>query len=141
MSKTTYISPTHSAINDTTAIRTAVKEKTFTAQIFVGQRVGYSEAIIPIEEAENFLHDFCNSIGFCVTITPTKFIYRNVSAAGVPNKGEEPGFIVEIIQYPLYPLETFTLKSRAETIAIALKELYQQNKVTIVYQDETTTIN
>jgi hypothetical protein len=141
MSKTHYITPTYNTRTDTYTIRTCVSEKTFTAQIFVGQRIGYSDIIIPIEEAENYLHEYCNSVGFCVTITPTKFIYKNVAAAGTPNKGEEPGFIVGIIQYPLYPMAESKLKERTEAIAIALKELYQQNKVTIVYPDETTTIN
>jgi len=125
----------------TMQMRSITFSKTFTAQIFVGQRVGYSEAIIPIEEAEKYLQDFCNTVGFCVTITPTKFIYKNVAASGEPISGWEPGFIVGIIQYPLYPVDESVLRARAETLANTLKDMYQQKKVTIVYSDETKTIN
>jgi hypothetical protein len=139
--RTEYLPPRFNPVDQTYKMQTCAIEETFTAQIYVGQRADYSDIIIPIEEAENFLHEYCDSVGFCVTITPTKFIYKSISAKGVPNKGWEPGFIVGIIQYPLYPTPIPVLRERTEQIAMALKDLYQQNKVSIVYSDETKTLN
>ena len=118
---------------------TVIFENTFTAHIYVGQRVSYSDTILPLELAENYLHQYVDKVGCCVTITPTKFIYSS-NRLSAPIAGEEPGFIVSLINYPIYPEILSSTRDKAYAIATALKEIYHQEKVSIVYPDITQTI-
>lgn len=118
-----------------------IQENSYWANIYVGQRVEYTSEIIPIDIAKRYLHDYCNKIGLCVTITETTFIYKNEDrATSRVIDGEEPGFIVGLINYPLYPAQIQVIHDAAEEIATYLKSIYKQLKVTIVYPDITKTI-
>jgi hypothetical protein len=48
-----------------------------------------------IEVAKKVCREFCDSIGWCVTVTPTTYVYRG---------GEELGFIVDAINYACFPV-------------------------------------
>ncbi len=74
------------------------------------------------------MHNFCDLIGFCVTVTNTNFIYT---------RGEEPGLIIGLINYPRSPKEFDFLKKQAVIIAKNLMNILKQEKVTIVFPDET----
>jgi len=115
------------------------QEKTYTAHIYVGKRVAYSKTILPITLAEKYLHEYADKIGLCVTIVDTKYIYTS-NRMTEQIDGEEPGFIVGMINYPLYPETPESIQTKAREIATALKGLYQQQKVTIVFPDITETI-
>jgi len=101
---------------------------TFTATIYVGLRVHYTETIHSLAKVEQFLRNYCDTTGFCVTVTPTKYIYKN---------GEEPGAAIGIINYPRFPSSPVMLKERALFIAEKLLALLEQGKVSVVFPDET----
>lgn len=111
---------------------------TFTSQIYVGFRVRYTNKVHSIDEVYAYLHDYCNKIGFCVTVAPTTYIYTWEPASGCV--GEEPGCVVGIINYPRFPTESAILRSRAIEIARGLLKLLEQGKVSVVFPDETVMI-
>ena len=70
-------------------IRLTKKEvDTFTAQIYLGLREGYGTLIHNEREVREVLQDYVNNNKFCVTVTPTEFIYTN---------GREEGAIIGLI--------------------------------------------
>lgn len=101
---------------------------TYTASIYVGTREQYTPTVRSIEMAREFLRDWVNREGLCVTLTPTEYIYTN---------GGEPGFIVGLINYPRFPDEAAHIRRKALAMAEGLRELYKQLKVTVVFPDET----
>ncbi len=68
-----------------------------------------------IVQAKHIVRAFCWDRGWCVTVTPTDFIYSG---------GEESGFIVGIENYPRFPstLDELTEKAKelAERLALSL---------------------
>lgn len=102
--------------------------ETITAKIYLGLREGYSRKIHSLNELKNFLQRYVNKTGFCVTVTPTNFIYT---------EGREPGAIIGLINYPRFPKTKKELKQRAEEIAKLCKDKYKQNRISIEYQDRT----
>lgn len=102
--------------------------KTFTATIYVGtKRERYSE-VRPIDIARNKLQEYVNRVGFCVTLTPTEYIYTN---------GSEPGFAIGLINYPRFPADMESIRGKAIEIALEMLETFEQFKVSIVFPDET----
>jgi len=79
-------------------------------------------------EAENILQEFCNNVGFCVTVKPTKFIYTG---------NNEEGIEVGIINYPRFPLSNSIIRSHAVEIATRLMHEFNQDRVSIVCSDQT----
>ena len=102
--------------------------ETITAKIYLGLREKYSKKIHTIEELKDLLQDYVDKTGFCVTVTPTNFIYTD---------GREPGAIIGLINYPRFPKTKNELKQRAEEIAKLCKQKYKQNRISIEYQDKT----
>lgn len=105
------------------------KIKTFTANIYVGTRHGYSvDALSSVDEIRQWLQIFCNGVKLGVTLTQTEFIYVD---------GNEPGVIIGLINYPRFPRPVEEIKSLATNIAKDLMALCQQERVSIVFSDET----
>lgn len=102
--------------------------ETITANIFVGLREGYTEKVRDPNEVVDFLQEYVNKVGLCITITPTTFVYKD---------GREQGVVIGLINYPRFPTTKDKLKQTAEEIAGLCKDKYKQNRVSIVYQDET----
>lgn len=71
---------------------------------------------------------YCNEVGFCVTVTPTSYVYRG---------GEEAGFIVGLINYPRFPASPFEIASKAVQLADRLREALGQESYSIQYPDQT----
>ena len=106
-----------------------IKEvETYTVNIYVGMREGYSDKITDIKLAEQICQEYCDEIGYCITVTPTKFIYK---------VGFEPGCIIGLINYPRFPEEKERIKHHAFSLAKLLKKEYKQNRVSIVCSDKT----
>lgn len=101
---------------------------TWQAQIFCGLRVGYTEEILSIEKVYRTCQEYVDEDGWCVTITPTKFIYKN---------GYEPGAIIGIIDYPRFPSHHQNLKNRTVELAKRLLVKLEQLRISIVFPDET----
>jgi hypothetical protein len=104
------------------------KVKTYTAQIYVGLREGYGEQIHSIGEVWCVCQEFVNKVGFCVTVTPTQFLYMN---------GMEPGAIVGTINYPRFPSSRKNLKTKTLQLATNLMLEFKQCRVSVVFPDET----
>lgn len=115
-------------------------QPTYWARIWVGTRVAYTDEILDISMARKLLHDYVDTVSSCVTLTETEFIYKSKARTGEKIDGEEPGFVIGIIQYPLYPASIETLRKHAEHLAVCLKDAYKQLKVTVVFPDITLTL-
>lgn len=104
---------------------------TYTAQIYVGLRVGYSEQLYSLKEVRGLCQEYADSVGLCVTVTPTEFIYT---------KGYEPGVIVGLINYPRFPSEFVDIEFHALALAGKLKDALEQNRVSVVFPHKTVMI-
>lgn len=106
-----------------------VKAEKFTASIYVGLKVNGAGIIHSITAVEDICQKFCDDVGFCVTVTPTKYIYSN---------GWEQGAIVGIINYPRFAQSATTLENRALLLATELMLGLDQKRVTIDFPSHTT---
>jgi hypothetical protein len=115
---------------------------TFTAQIYVGTREQYTPEVRSIDMAREFLHEYVNRVGLCVTLTPTEFIYTGKAIEGTEHKTNagESGFVVGLINYPRFPVDPSVIREHALTIGKGLLELFKQFKVSIVFPDQTVMI-
>ena len=102
--------------------------ETITAKIYLGLREGYTNKIHSINELKDFLQKYVDKKSYCVTITPTNFIYKD---------GREKGAIIGLINYPRFPSNKKEIKRKAEEIASLCKDKYKQNRVSIEYQART----
>jgi hypothetical protein len=105
-----------------------VEVETYTATIYCGLREGYSERIHKREEVRKIAQEYCDKVGLCVTLTDLEFIYT---------KGNEPGVAVGLINYPRFPASKKEIRKKALTLAEILKENLKQNRVSILFPDET----
>lgn len=106
-----------------------MKEVTsYSAQIWVGLRVQYSELIHDIDEVRDLCDQYVNEEKQCVTITETEFRYVD---------GWEPGVIVGFVNYPRYPMEPKEIKARALQLAEILMYGLDQYRVTVTFLDKT----
>lgn len=101
---------------------------TYTATIYCGLREGYSAIIHEKREVEQIAQKYCNDVGLCVTLTDTKFIYK---------EGNEPGVAIGLINYPRFPNTRKKIKKTALDLAEIIKENFKQNRISIVLSDET----
>ena len=102
--------------------------ETITAKIYLGLKGGYTNKIHTIDEVKNFMQDYVDKTSFCVTITPTTFIYKG---------GRENGAIIGLINYPRFPSNRKEIKRKAKEIASLCKKEYAQKRVSIEYQSRT----
>lgn len=101
---------------------------TFTATIYVGSYVNETKKTIKRSVVEETLKAYCDSVGFCVTLTDTQFIY---------SEGSEPGFIVGLINYPRFPKTKKDIMEHAFVIAFMLKTVCKQQRVSFVTDSKT----
>ena len=111
-----------------------IKNKTFTANAVLGLVLGYSQKSISISEFKKVLVSAQqkiyqqHAIGLSVKLSTAEIIFLGQ---------EEPSIDLQIIQYPKFPQTEETLKKVfLEFIEILMLEL-QQNRVVIVFTDET----
>lgn len=103
-------------------------ETTFTATIYVGFRERYTEEVRAIDLAYETLQKHADKGGLCVSVTPTRFIYKD---------GNEPGIAVGLINYPRFPETPQQIKNTALFLAGELMVAFKQLKVSVVFPDET----
>lgn len=82
----------------------------------------------PLEQAEQVCREYCYETGFCVTVTPTRYIYTG---------GEETGFVVGLINYPRFPSEPAAILVRAHELGERLMERLCQSSFTIETPEQT----
>ena len=102
---------------------------TYTATIYVGLRDAENGVVHNISRVETICQNYCDEVGLCVTVTPTRFIYTH---------GNEAGAIIGLINYPRFPLTRDEIKARARQIASVLKASLHQKRLSIVCSDKTT---
>jgi hypothetical protein len=110
---------------------------TYTGSLSVGFRAGYTDLIHDKSEAVAVIQEYCNRVGLCVTVTDTTFIYTQSPAT--PH-GFEPGIVVGFINYPRFPCEPEDIRKHATAVGELLKAALGQNRVTVVYPDETSMV-
>jgi hypothetical protein len=71
---------------------------------------------------------FCDEIGYCVTVTPTTYVYRD---------GEEEGVVVGLINYPRFPDHPARIEDTAIRLGMRLKKALGQESFSV--QTPTTT--
>jgi len=109
-------------------------KKTFTAKIAVGFREGYGDKVHSLEEAYDIAKDYCNRIGLCVSVTPTRFIYTQSLAT--PD-GFDDGCFIELIAYPRFPSSKYDIiKDAIELAKIFIKE-FNQIRISVIATDQT----
>ena len=81
-----------------------------------------------IDHAMHHCRAYCDDVGFCVTVTPTDYIYRD---------GQEDGFIVGLINYPRFPATPEQIFKIANEIADKLRRHLYQDSYSIQTPTET----
>jgi hypothetical protein len=103
-------------------------EPTYNATIYVGLKRRYDGRVTSFEDAEKLIQEWVDNISYCVSVTRTKYIYKN---------GNEPGLIVGLINYPRFPQTSSQIRSYALDLAELMMKSFEQFRVTIVTNDET----
>lgn len=85
-------------------------------------------------DADILCDEFCNEVGFCVTVARTRYIYRNCP----PN---EDGVVIGLINYPRFPMTPEQLWARAEDLAERLRVKLKQESYSIQAPDKTVWIS
>lgn len=102
--------------------------QTFIANIYLGLKEGYGNQTKSIEDVYSICQKYCDEIGLCVTVSPTKFIYKS---------GCEDGCVVGLINYPKFPSTPDILTILACDLARLLKEAFKQIRVSVVTSRKT----
>lgn len=105
-----------------------IKVENHSASIYVGLHVRNTGADYTIASAESICQKYCDDTGFCVSVTPTKYVYT---------KGGEEGVIVGIINYPRFPSDSATLRERTIILATELMLGLEQKFVSIDFANDT----
>lgn len=64
-----------------------------------------------IADAQRVCREYCMEVGFCVTVTPTEFLYTG---------GQETGFVIGLINYPRFPLTSGEIDEHAIALGMRL---------------------
>lgn len=72
--------------------------------------------------------EYCDAVGFCVTVTPTEYVYTG---------GQESGVIVGLINYPRFPIDPISLLCHAREIGDLLLDRLEQQSYTIETPETT----
>lgn len=79
-------------------------------------------------KARDVCRNFCFVKGLCVNVTKNNYIYTG---------GEETGVIVEIINYPRYPLTKEEIDESTYDLGLKLRDQLCQDSFTVVNPDNT----
>ena len=95
------------------------RAQSFPVTIYIGGR--YPKAIKVVEK-------YCNEVGYCVTIRPTLYVYKD---------GQESGVEVGLINYPRFPADPTTIVNKAIEIAERLRVELDQESFSIQTPHDT----
>jgi hypothetical protein len=79
-------------------------------------------------KAHAICREYCDSVGFCVSVTPTSYVYTG---------GDEIGVIVGLINYPRFPSTADEMFNHAKSLGIQLMHQLGQDSFTIETPVET----
>ncbi len=111
--------------------------KTFNATINLGLTRGYSNESISKQEVIRFIQSYQNSL-----ISKEKiYLSASVSENIIVLSGQtEPHLKIEFINYPRFPYPENILKQSINNLGKLLMNKFEQNRIVIVYTDETIMI-
>ena len=95
------------------------RARSFPVTIFIAGSYG---------KAMKILQEYCDEIGFCVTIEHTYYIFKG---------GKEDGIIVGLINYPRFPDEPSNIIDKAKEIAEKLRVGLDQESYSIQTPHDT----
>ncbi len=101
---------------------------TWTAHIYLGLRDPETHFRYPIHDARALCQRYVDDVGFCLTFTPTEFLYTG---------GSEPGVIIGTINYPRFPKSPALLRGIVRDLARRLGREFNQDRLSIVFEDKT----
>lgn len=104
---------------------------TFLATISLGLKEGYDGKTHSLYAVESICQQYCDDVGLCVTVTPTKFVYKN---------GGEDGCFIGLINYPRFPADRSAIVGHAVSIAKQCMAAFKQQRVSIICSDGTITL-
>lgn len=81
-----------------------------------------------IAQAKQACREFCYEAGLCIHIEPVDFIYTG---------GEETGFKIGLVNYPRFPSDSASLRTKALNLAGALQHRLCQHSYLVVGPDQT----
>ena len=79
-------------------------------------------------DAVRICRQFCMDNGFCVTVTPTTYVYTG---------GAEGGVIVRCINYPRFPTSPSELFAKSQALAERLRVGLCQHSFLLIAPDKT----
>ncbi len=112
-----------------------MKVETYTATIYAGLHDLENDVKGTLEQVHELCQTYVRKKGLCVTVTPTRFIYGHPDEPNLA--GWEDGAIVGLINYPRKPTSPMQIKKHAFALATLLKDAFNQNRLSIVFPDET----
>lgn len=83
-------------------------------------------------KASEICRAYCDDTGFCVTVTPTWYVYTG---------GQEAGIIIGLINYGRFPSEPHAIFARAKDLALKLIDGLGQESASIQAPDKTLWIS
>lgn len=75
---------------------------------------------------------YCDEVGFCVTVTPTAYVYTG---------GQEPGVVIGLINYGRFPSTPEAIFERAKDLTLRLIRDLGQESASIQAPDKTLWIS
>lgn len=96
---------------------------TFWATIYVGLKNRDTGVIFPEAAAKEIIQKYVDSVGLCVNVTRTEYLYTN---------GNEIGLQIGLINYPRFPTTEDVILGHALTLGQQLLIAAAQFKVSIV---------
>lgn len=94
----------------------------FNVQIWCGLRSGYKGSVHPVQAALDICQSYVDTTKWCVTVTPTTFVYVGDS---------EPGVVIGMVNYPRFPSNPMEITDRAVDLAKALMTGLGQYRVSV----------
>jgi ferredoxin len=73
--------------------------------------------------------DYCDDVGYCVTVTPTTYVYRD---------GQEAGVVVGLINYPRFPADLVHIEEKAIDLGMRLRDDLGQESFSVQTPATTT---
>ena len=110
------------------------KIKTFQASIFIGLEIGYTQKQID----ENLVIESISELQ--KQLSKAKDIYLSASVSKtliILNNQKEPHLKIDFINYPKFPLSEEIFKDEVLIIGKELMKQFEQNRILIIYTDET----
>ena len=111
-----------------------ITKPSFTASITIGTQIGYTSDSYSKEILINYLQEFQKKQIQESVIYLSAFVSEG---SIVMNDQIEPHFKLDFINYPKFPIPEKRFKQEIELLTVFLMDKLQQNRVVVVYQNET----